>query len=319
MERNEARSALGRGLSSLISSPPVSLSLAARSEPQGTEPAELATNEAKPGEPTIRFIDINLIGANPTQPRQHFEDSELNELANSIRTSGVLQPILVRPSKEDSTRFEIVAGERRWRAAKIAAILKIPALVKIIDDRETLEIALVENVQRSNLNPIEEAIAYQRLIDEFSLTQLEIAERVGKDRASIANYLRLLRLPKDVLQNIKGGQLSVGHAKAILSIKDTMAQSSLAKKAIGESLSVRALEGLVSRVVVLDAGRVAANKDMQGNKLTKANSFPEIVDKLRNAMGTKVVIKHHPSGRGRIEIDYFSEQELDRVVDKICN
>ena len=336
-----ARSALGRGLSSLISTPVSAFPM--RDESNSARPPQVVANlavESRQFETTqqpthsgdeIRFISVEIIAGNPSQPRQDFKEAELKELADSIKSKGVLQPVLLRPalsSQEEKPRFEIIAGERRWRAAKLAGLERIPAIVRDLDDREALELSIIENVQRENLSPIEEAHAYQRLAADFSLSQQDIAEKVGKDRASIANYLRLLKLPSEVIDLLRGNQISMGHAKAILSIREPSAQLSLARKVVKESLSVRDLEAIVSRVVVLDAGHRLSGKAAEAAKEAAAKSisnipanfnvFPEVIDRMRNALGTKVVIKHHRSGRGRIEIEYFSEAELDRIVEHIC-
>jgi ParB family chromosome partitioning protein len=185
-----------------------------------------------------------------------------------------------------------------------------------MDDIQALEIALVENVQRSNLNPVEEAQGYQRLIDEFRLSQKDVAERVGKDRASVANYLRLLVLPESVMKLLQEGAISMGHAKAILTVREPSAQVSLARKAVDESLSVRALEAIVSRTVVLEAPKRPVSRV---GRERGADGVPvDVIDRMRNRLGTKVVVRHHRSGRGKIEIEYFSEQELDRLVELIC-
>lgn len=342
MEKNDAknkRTALGRGLSTLISSPvPVSfkskwaaeLSRGGQGEPTAAAVTSVESNAVLSMDiaPTaigeaqaeIRYVDLQLVSPNPTQPRQTFKEEELEELSNSIRVLGVLQPILVRSVKGTSLRYEIIAGERRWRAAQRAGLLQIPVVVRNFDDRETLEVALVENVQRSNLNPVEEAQAYHRLSEEFSLTQQEIAERVGKDRVTVANCMRLLKLAPEILGHLKDGALGMGHARAILAIKEPSAQISLARKAIQEKLTVRELETLVSRAVVLDGGRaVAAGKSTSRlREGATQGAFPEIVERLRNALGTKISVRHQRSGKGKIEIEYFSEAELDRVVEKIC-
>lgn len=322
------RNVLGRGLSALISTPVPISSPQSIDDSTGSvvgnavlAPSSQAVPRAEihalPG--AVEYVSIDLLVANPGQPRQEFSEQELAELSDSIKKLGVLQPILVRPAQGSSIgKFEIVAGERRYRAAMRAQLAQVPVIVKHISDRESLEIALVENVQRANLNPVEEARAYQRLVDEFGLSQQELAERVGKERASVANIMRVLKLPEPVLDSLKKGDISLGHAKAILTIKEPAAQISLCKKVISEALSVRALEAIVSRVIVLDSAkdkRKAKVTTVEGEQL---NPFPEVVDKMRTALGTKVLIKHHQSGRGRIEIDYFSEQELDRIVDLIC-
>ncbi len=315
MEAKKPRQALGRGLSALVSAAPQinKTEVPWNAVEHSKGPADAANS--------VNQIEIESIRTNPTQPRQEFNQAELAELSESIRTKGVLQPILVRPIKKTDSgqSFEVVAGERRWRASKLAGLRTIPALIKELTDRETLEIAIVENIQRAQLSPIEEAQAYQRLISEFGLSQVEVAERVGKERATVANFLRLLKLPNEVIELIKAGSLSMGHAKVLLGIKEPSAQTSLARKTIKESLSVRALEAIVARVVVLDAGkRPATQQSTETSDKTAELAFPAVVDKIRNMLGTKVLIKHHASGRGRIEIEYFSESELDRIVEQIC-
>jgi len=354
------RSPLGRGLSALISSPPVaarplvgqgegnvaladlaeqSSEGALRSNLERTMQAQSATERkiisinsnsyiramsAPATEPQaegsgqVKYIDINRLANNPAQPRQIFHEAELLELADSIKRLGVLQPVLVRPQVSTPGKYEIVAGERRWRAAQRAGLTEIPAIVRDLDDRETLEISIVENVQRANLNPVEEARAYDRLATEFSLTQIEIAERVGKERATVANSLRLLKLAPEVLDLLRDAKISTGHAKAILAIKEPGAQISLARKAVTDHLSVRELEALVSRVTVLDAGKAAASALPNRKYVQRAGAVAPIIDRMRNALGTKVMVKHHASGRGRVVIEYFSEAELDRVVEQIC-
>lgn len=324
-QKRPARTALGRGLSALISSAPVvqtdgsaapALKLAPSMIPAGDESSTGSSNRR------LHNLSLDSILANPSQPRQDFNESELKELAESIKAVGVIQPIVVRRSLlSGEASYEIIAGERRWRAAKLAGLTSIPAILEEKTEQGTFEIALIENIQRENLNPVEEALAYKRLTDEFSLTQKEIAERVGKDRASIANYIRLLTLPEPVTEMLKSGELSMGHAKAILTVREPSAQVSLARKAIKENLSVRSLEGLVSRVVVLDAGK--RPKQNAPSSATSAalgiNSYPDIVERLRRVLGTKVNLKHHKSGRGKIEIEYFSDQELERVLEVICH
>ena len=337
MDKNKKnqRSVLGRGLSALISTPPVSIvpptvaketpavvdgNQAIKSEEPVNNVIEISSSYNKLPiaggglENEVQYVLIETVFPNPKQPRQVFQQAEITELSDSIKTLGVLQPILVRKVGD---RHEIVAGERRWRASQAAGLTKVPVIVKNLSERETLEVALVENIQRSNLSPIEEAQAYQRLADEFSLSQREIAERVGKDRASVANYLRLLSLPEGVIDLLKAGSITMGHAKAILTVKEPSVQNSLARKVIDEGLSVRALEAIVSRVVVLDTGRRGgkSSRDTVEEKGHARSDFPEVTDRLRESLGTKVSIRHHESGRGRIEIEYFSEQELDRLVE----
>jgi ParB family chromosome partitioning protein len=256
----------------------------------------------------VAYLPISALEANPSQPRTEFSDTEISELSESIKTLGVLQPILVRPLGEG--RYQIVAGERRFRAATKAEIAQVPVIIRDLSERETLEVAIVENVQRQNLNPIEEAKGYQRLIDEFSFTAQEVAERVGKDRATVANLVRVLRLPVQVQDLLREGKISVGHAKAILTVKEPSAQISLAHKVIDEGLSVRSLESIVGREVVLDAPkRVAVER-----QVVEAPQFPEIEERLRNALGTKVTIRKGKQG-GAIELHFFSDAELDRLIE----
>ncbi len=339
--QKKGRTALGRGLSALISNP-VSVSRTQPASPVTDEPLSVVSSPVAAPEPAssveaaeptnivpfanknrVNFVAVTKIVNNPSQPRQVFGETELRELADSIKTHGVLQPVLLRAAKSQDHQgmYEIIAGERRWRAAQLAGLAEVPAIIHEIGDREALEIALVENIQRANLNPVEEAEAYQRLLDEFSLSQNEIAERVGKDRSSIANFLRLLKLAPEVLTMVREGKLSMGHAKAILTIKEPAAQLSLARKCLEESLSVRAVEAIVSRTVVLEPEKKVA--PVKASSVTEEApsgmvSFPETTDRLRQMLGTKVTIRHHPTGRGRIEIEYFSEQELERVVDIVC-
>lgn len=331
-EKKGQRSALGRGLAALISSAPVSVNPAPTKPDNDEVPlsmshaqvGNLATkpvaDAASPTPGQVRFVRVGDLFPNPKQPRQEFNQQEINELADSIKVMGLLQPVLVRPAQSFGPgKYEIVAGERRWRAASAVNLQQVPVIIKELTDQEVLEIGLVENIQRSNLSPLEEARAYQRLADDFNLSQREIAERVGKDRASVANYMRLLSLPEQILEMLKNGQITMGHAKAILTVKEPGAQLGLAKKVISESLSVRALEAIVSRSVVLPgARRVGAKEDARSEDQSSMRSdFPEVTDRLRTALGTKVVIRHHESGRGRIEVEYFSEQELDRLVEII--
>ncbi len=323
----KGRAALGRGLSALISTPPVAL------RPIGSAPGEtldasshsneLTNNE---GESTsgLRYLDRSKIIPNPAQPRKIFEEADLRELADSIKTMGVLQPIIVRPAKspENSDQFEIVAGERRWRASERAGLAQVPVIIKHLSDWESLEIAMVENVQRANLNPIEEAKGYQSLMDQFSLSQQEVADRVGKDRATVANIIRVIKLPEDVQSMVSSGALSLGHAKALLALKDSRAQVSLAKKAVEDSLSVRALELLISQTAPLEGSKRAAMHGLEGGIVGKnskkgTTAFPDIVDQLRRKLGTKVMIRHQNNGHGRIEIEYFSEAELGRIVEAL--
>lgn len=314
------RPSLGRGLSALISTGPAVPVLPSEEPDSPRESVRtmqlVSTEQSEHGKDGVTHVPVSNISGNAKQPRKEFKEAELNELTQSITELGVLQPILLRPVGDG---YEIVAGERRFRAAQKAGLKKVPAIIRPLSDREALEISIVENVQRENLNPIEEARAYERLAAEFGLTHAQIAERVGKERSSIANMLRLLRLPADLLQFLSEGKLSIGHAKAILGVREPSAQLSLAKKVMTEGLSVRDLENIVARVVVLDTGKSSraaiGDKKAKGERKLIPGHFGEVEDDLRKVLGTRVAIRHKSTGRGRIEIEYFSEEELSRVVD----
>lgn len=268
----------------------------------------------------VKYLPISEVEPNPEQPRKVFDPEELQDLVESIETLGVLQPILVKVSAGEGGGYQIVAGERRWRAAVEAGLETIPAIVRELTDKETVQISIVENVQRQQLNPVEEAMAYRKLIEEFSITQEEVSELVGKKRATIANSLRILQLDPEVLQMLEEQVISLGHAKAILAMKDRSAHKTLARKVVVEGLSVRALEKLVSRMVVLDKGKavkldsqIVADKTPEESK----EAFPDIVDSLRSVLGTRVTIKHGSEGKGKLIIEYYSEAELDRLVSLI--
>ncbi len=308
--KKNQRMALGRGLSALVSSaapvavtPPPMPSSPPQLDTAAQNTSELPASDAVSG---VTYIEVARITANPEQPRVDFPEQEINELSDSIKALGVLQPILVRPW---AGGYQIVAGERRFRASIRAGLSQVPVLIKDLTDRETFEVALVENVQRLNLNPLEEARGYQRLIDEFNLTAQEVAARVGKDRATVANLVRILKLPTVVQDYLREGLITVGHAKAILTVKEPAAQTSLAQKVIDETLSVRALEAIVSREVVLDEP-----KKVRSAKGGETSEFPEIEERLRNALGTKVTIRRAKKG-GAIELHFFSDSELDRLID----
>lgn len=280
----EKRPALGRGLSALIPEAPAA---------------------AAPSERTLE-VDTDLLRPNKFQPRTQMDDAKIDELSRSIRAHGVIQPIVVRKVEGG---YEIVAGERRWRASQRAGLLKVPIVVRDVPEDRLLAAALIENIQREDLNPIEEAHAYRRLTDEFHLTQEQIADSVGKDRSSVANYLRLLRLPHEVRENVAGGALSMGHARAILGIADEKLQLQIARDAVAKQLSVREVETLVRRVTAPAAPAEEPKKDVH----TRAAE-----DKLRFALGTRVRIARKGKG-GRIEIDFATEDELQRLYEQLTN
>lgn len=281
----EKRPALGKGLSALI--------------PDAPEP-RTSTLE----------VDVDRIVPNRFQPRAQMDDARLDDLARSIKANGVIQPIVVR---RDGDRFHIIAGERRWRAAQKAGLMRVPVVVREVtdgQDRSLLEMALVENVQRENLNPIDEALAYRRLSDEFRLTQEEIAEAVGKDRASVANFQRLLRLSAEIQAEVASGTLSMGHARALLSLTDEADQRRVARDVIARGLSVRETEALVRKTS--EAAKPAAAP--AGKPVDVHTRAAE--DRLRLALGTRVRIVRLGS-HGRIEIEFGSEDELIRIYDQL--
>jgi ParB family transcriptional regulator, chromosome partitioning protein len=279
------RKALGRGLSALLGTPEV---------------------EAE----QLREIDIDRILPNSHQPRKAFDDDRLNELADSIREHGVVQPIVVRPL--DDGFFQLIAGERRWRASQRAGLLRIPAVVRETAEQPALEIALIENLQREDLNPMEEARAYERLVVDFGLTQEEVARRVGKSRATIANMLRLLKLPVEVQQWLRESQLSTGHAKALLSLSDLSAILDAARKVIQGNYSVRQAEQLVARYSNSGAAKAelgpGADADIEDPNVKAA------IRALEQALGTKVTIQQN-GGKGKIEIHFYSFEEMNRLYE----
>jgi ParB family chromosome partitioning protein len=279
------RKALGRGLGALLSSD--------QTVDLGSEPTE---------------VDIDAIAPGPMQPRTHFDEGSLEGLADSIRTHGVVQPLLVRRQGE---RYELIAGERRWRAPRLAGLAKVPIVVKDVPDRDLLEIALIENIQRENLNAIEEAQAYQRLIENVGLTQEALAARVGRDRSYITNYLRLLRLPDDLQKLVVEGRLSTGHARTILGLAHADLQRKIARQVIDGALSVRATEHLVRKAVEGTPTKTASVVDP---------NIRAAETKLRRALGTQVrIVQLRGEGPGKVEISFYSNQDLDRIYNLLLS
>lgn len=279
------RRALGRGLSALLSDRPV------------------IVNEE------MVELDLDLIEPNNYQPRTNFNEERLEELAQSIRSNGIIQPLLVR--RINNEKYQLVAGERRWRAAQRAGLLKVPCIVKEVAEDKMLELALIENIQRQELNAIEEAHAYKRLIETLGLTQEMIAQRVGRDRTFITNYLRLLRLPEDIQQLVEDEKLSMGHARALLGVDDSFTQRKLAKNIIDKGLSVRETERTIKKLI---GGEKPTITDSIRSKDDANVKFAE--DKLRRKLSTKVqIIVDQANGRGKIEIEFYSQDDLNRVYE----
>jgi len=254
---------------------------------------------------TIVNIDINKIVPNPRQPRSEFHQESLAELAESIRSKGIVQPILARPK---NGKYELVAGERRWRAAKKAGLTLIPAIIKEYSDEDSLELAIIENLQRENLNSMEEAEAYFKLSKEFQLSQADIAKKVGKERSTIANTMRLLELPNEIQVSIRKGQITAGHARPILALSNEQEQISLWKEIVNNNLSVRDVENFVH-------GPSGARKS-SARKLTKNEELVDLTELLTTHLGTKVSI-HGTTKRGKIEINYFSQEDLERIIEAL--
>lgn len=287
---------LGKGLDSLI--------------PMGQAPAapkkkaEKDITALKEGEAPV-MVKITKIEPNREQPRKNFDEDALLELADSIKQFGLLQPILVQDRK---TYYEIIAGERRWRASKLAGLKEVPVIIRNYTEQEIVEISLIENIQREDLNPIEEAQAYKRLLTEFNLKQDEVAERVSKSRTAVTNSMRLLKLCDEVQQMVISDMISTGHARAILSVEDPKQQYELAQKIFDEKLSVRDVEKMVRNL-----GKPAKEKKAADKGLNVI--YENIQEKLKNTLGTKVAISSKGDGTGKIEIEFYSHEDLDRLVD----
>lgn len=292
---------LGKGLDSLI--PDNRGTKAADTESQPKNESESESNSCE------QMMKINMVEPNREQPRKKFDEDGLLELADSIKQFGILQPLLVRKRKD---YYEIIAGERRWRAAKIAGIKEVPVIIKEYTEQEIVEIGLIENIQRENLNPIEEAMAFKRLLEEFNLKQDEVAERVSKSRTAVTNSMRLLKLDDKVQQMIVDDMISTGHARALLAIDDKEQQHILANKIFDEKLSVRETEKLIKDI---------KNPKKQKEKKIIENDFiyKSFEDKLKEVIGTKVSIASKGNGKGKIEIEYYSDSELERVFDMIMS
>ena len=274
---------MGRGLSALIS----------------TDPSPAGTDE-------VREIEIDLIRPGHEQPRTTFDQAKLEELAQSIRTTGVIQPLLVRPV---GGLFELVAGERRWRASQLAGLARVPAIVREIPDEKLLELALIENIQRAELNPVEEANAYKRLIESLGLTQDEVAQRVGRDRTFVTNYLRVLKLPRDIQELIESERVSFGHARALLGVTDPMTQRRLAQKIVKHNWSVRETERRVRNL-----GHSERATRQRGINHEVDPNVRAAETKLRRILGTQVrIIARTSASPGRLEIEYYDSADLDRI------
>ena len=292
------RSGLGKGLDSLIPDKKV--------EKKISSPV---VKEEKPSVEGQVMMKINDVEPNREQPRKHFEEDALLELADSIKQFGILQPLIVQKRKD---YYEIIAGERRWRAAKLAGIKEVPVIVKEYTEQEILEISLIENIQRENLNPIEEAMAFKKLIDEFKLKQDEVAERVSKSRTAVTNSMRLLKLSDKVQQMIIDDMISTGHARALLAIDDEEQQYLLATKIFDEKLSVRETEKLVKDLK-------NPKKEQPKKEIKNSFVYEDLEERMKSVIGTKVHVNHKANGKGKIEIEYYSDTELERIFELLMS
>ena len=292
------RNGLGKGLDSLIPT---------KAENNIKKEKSVSAEEKKAENYGEINVKINLVEPNREQPIKDFDEDALLELADSIKQFGILQPLLVHKKKD---YYEIIAGERRWRAAKLAGMKEVPVLIKNYTDQEIVEISLIENIQRENLNPIEEAMAYKRLLEEFNLKQDEVAERVSKSRTAVTNSMRLLKLSDRVQQMIVDDMISTGHARALLAIDDEEQQYNLANKIFDEKLSVRETEKLVKSLK-------NPKKQVKKEKIEHTFVYENLEERMKNVIGTKVSVNPKANGKGKIEIEYYSEEELERIYDLI--
>ena len=264
---------------------------------------------------SIRTLRLSQIDPNRSQPRQYFEDESLDELSESIRQFGVLQPILVQ---KKGNRYEIIAGERRWRAARKAGLTEIPAIVREYTDQETLELSLIENIQREDLNPIEEAKAFRRLVEEFSLRQEDLAVRVSKSRTAITNSLRLLKLDERVQDMIVQGQISMGHARALIPVEIPEEQYLIAQQIAEKHLSVRDVEKLIKARLSGKKKKKDSGKDKTAERDPALElAYKEIEERLKQSLGTKTTIRHSGDGTGKLEIEFYSHEDLEKIVDML--
>ena len=302
------KSGLGRGLDALfpektVQSKPKTVKTVKEEKKVAVDTKKSSQQETSNGE---RMMKISMIEPNREQPRKKFDEDALQELSESIKQYGILQPLLVSDKKD---YYEIVAGERRWRAAKMAGLKEVPVVVKEFSTQEIVEISLIENIQREDLNPVEEAMAYKRLIDEFHLKQDEIAERVSKSRTAVTNSMRLLKLDSRVQQMMVDEMISAGHARAILAISDLEQQYNAAMKVFDEKLSVRETEKLVKSILTPTKKKPVASNP------TEDAIYESLEEKMKGITGTRVFIHRKKNNKGKIEIEYYSRDDLDRIID----
>ncbi len=318
-EKLNKKTGLGRGLGSLLGGVSDSLSAPSTPAPKAfptMNAASTATNIQQnmntqiPADARIWQVPVDKLSSGEFQPRTEFDKDKINELAASIKVHGILQPIVAR--KIGTNSYEIVAGERRWRAAQVAGLHQVPVLIKEMADQKALELALIENIQREDLNPIEEAEAYQKLSEEFSLTQQQVAEKVGKERATVANSLRLLLLPNSIREMVKKSEISQGHAKVLLSVTEPAKQLELANQVRADKISVRQLEKMAA--AKKETKSEISTKSVDGN--VTARLISGLAEELQKMMGTKVSIDYNNS-KGKIAIHFYSDDELTQIVERL--
>jgi ParB family chromosome partitioning protein len=305
-----AKPALGRGLGALLGGANPTAKSPTTSAPHSSSSDSATT--VKPGE-TVRRIPLGSIHPCPFQPRKDFTQDALQELADSIREQGIIQPLIVR---QQGAGYELIAGERRWRAAQLLGLTEVPVLVREADDRAVLELALIENLQRENLNPIEEAQGYAELVEKFQLRQEDVARKVGRSRVTVANALRLLKLDNDIQAHVRDGRLSVGHAKVILGLSGAAEQRLAVERILKQSLNVRQTEELVARLQGIPAASSAGHRNGHGIAPVPDVHVANIENKLCERLATKVQLRYR-LGKGSIEIRYFSDDELERILEII--
>lgn len=292
---NNKKRGLGRGLDAILQSPDTDITS-----------ADISGNYVAGA---IAELDIDKIETNPFQPRTDFDETALKELSESIKTQGVIQPVTVRKMGYD--KYQLISGERRLRASKLAGMKKIPVFIRVANDEQMLEMALIENIHRESLNAIEVAISYQRLVDECNLTQDQLSEKVGKDRSTVANFLRLLKLPAEIQIAIRDGFISMGHARAIISVEDKTEQLLILKRIIDENLNVRQVEDIVRGVNSKDIKKIAKNKDVI------PESFKKHAGNLSKALNMNVKVNRNSRGKGSLTISFKNDQEFDRLMEYI--
>ncbi|MET3589066.1 ParB family chromosome partitioning protein [Bartonella silvatica] len=301
MNDDQSKKRLGRGLAALIGDINLSNNFTRSSDIENLAEPNRTSNLSE------RFIPIESITCNPHNPRRHFTESELDNLVQSIRQHGVVQPVIVRPSRHHPHRFELIAGERRWRAAQRANLSQLPVIVRDVDDKTALELAIIENVQRADLNPIEEAMGYEMLLNEYGYTQVDLAQVIGKSRSHVANTLRLLKLPPKVQEFLTDGKLSAGHARCLITVDNPQ---DLAEKIIREGLSVRQTE-----ILAYEQANPKVKKRTTVEKDTETKSLEKL---LADVIGMKVVIRHGKKG-GDLKIHYSSLEQLDEICRRLQN